>query len=181
MKRNGCFHPSVALAILILGFIGLMFSGAEVLRAELDPAAIQQDIQTFFDRLAMAFDKKDIAGIVQTAMPDASLQSLDGSSMTLEQWKTAAEEEFPTVQDLHSLFIVETAKVVGDQATVTYTETHRYELIKEPGQRCESLSRWRADLLKTPEGWRIKSFAQLDGQILRDGKPAEAGTLPKTL
>jgi ketosteroid isomerase-like protein len=166
----------LAKVFMVSLVLGVMFS-----QAWADDSTAREDIQALFNLAAASFDKKDVKGVTSTAVPDATLRYLDGTTISLEQWKANAQKEFAVMETMRSEFKVERAEVVGNSALATYTETQDYVLASEKGHQYRSVSRWSVTLPRTPQGWRAKHFMQLSEKITRDGKPFTPPTPPNKL
>jgi ketosteroid isomerase-like protein len=131
------------------------------------------------NQAADAFNKKDLEGVIQTALPEATMIRLDGTSLTISQWKELAQKDIAEMDTLRVEFKVESAEAEGQTAKATYTETDEYTLLKEKDHKYREVSRWTVSLVKTPQGWRCKHFEQLSRAGTRDGQPHSGLTGPK--
>jgi hypothetical protein len=158
---------SICLAFPIIGCI------FDVRADERDPKA---EIQALFDRLARAFDKKDIDGVNKTSLANATVKYADGTELTVAQWKEHAPKIWAHVKKVKSRIVVKEVKLNGDQADVTYTETHDSTVV-DPQDRKEHEIRyegqWRVTMKKTKDGWRLSRSVELERRISRDGKRIE--------
>ena len=139
-----------------------------------DTGVARDEIQTLFNSIGAAFDLKDVDAIVATATSAATLKFIDGVTMTVADWKEGARKDFATLAAMRSEFKVETVALSGDTARVLFTETHDYTVVNDADHKYSSISRWRAEVVKTPQGWRAKRFEQLTGAMTRDGRPVPA-------
>jgi len=135
--------------------------------------AIRKQVEALFKQVAAGFDTGDVERIVATATPDATLKYLDGETVTMADWKANWEKNRSNIRNMKSAFKVERAEARGDQAMTTYTETHDYVQTgpDQQSHQYRGISRFRATLVKTPEGWRFQRFVQLSRKQFRDGKP----------
>ncbi len=140
-----------------------------------DPGAAHDEIQLLFNGIGAAFDLKDVDAISATATPDATLKFLDGATLTVAEWKEGARKDFAALGAMRSEFKVDTVELRGDKARVLFTETHDYTLAADAKHTFSSVSRWRAEVVRTPQGWRAKRFEQLTGAMTRDGEPVPPG------
>lgn len=136
-----------------------------------DNGPARDEIQALFNGVGAAFDMKDVDAIAATATPDATLKFLDGVTMTVASWKEGARKDFATIAAMRSEFKVESVALCGDRAKVLFNETHDYTVTGDADHKYSSISQWRAEVVKTPQGWRARSFEQLTGTMTRDGKP----------
>jgi ketosteroid isomerase-like protein len=159
--------PSLLRALAPLALFALLLPGC----CSSDPGPARDEIQTLFNGVAAAFDMKDVDAIAAAATPDATLKFLDGATMSVAEWKEGARKDFATLAAMRSEFKVESVELRGDSARVVFTETHDYTVTLDPNHKYSSVSRWRAEVAKTPQGWRAKRFEQLTGAMARDGQP----------
>lgn len=142
-----------------------------------EEATDRAEIQALFDRVRAAFDQRNAAGVVATAVPEGTLRLLDGTILTPDQWQAMASQDFATMEKMKTVFTTESMEIKGDNAVVLYRETHDYVLIKEKDHKYQGTSRWRAILIRTTMGWRFKDLVLLSASTTRDGQPfvPEAG------
>ena len=133
--------------------------------------SVRDEIQSLFNGTAAAFDRRDVEGIAATAMPNAMMESVDGSSISINEWKMDSQKQFTDIAMMTSDFRVENAEANGNSANATYMETHDYTLISDPGHRYRSISRWTVTLTKTPQGWKVSGFKELSEEATKDGIP----------
>lgn len=154
---------------------GLLIAGMICASVFADQGSIREEVQVLFDKAGAAFDRKDADGVVEIATKDAALEYLDGTILSVDEWRAKAQGEFNDTIGMRSQFMVQTARSAGDTANATYTEIHNYNLLSDPGHRYRSTSRWNVVLIRTPEGWRGAHFEQLLEDVTRDGMPLPAG------
>ncbi len=153
------------IAVLLLFAIISSYSHAQ-------QGSIRKEIQEIFDNAGVAFDSKDAEAVVEaTALPGAILEYLDGTMMSIDEWRDRAANYFADIEVMQSMFLVERAEASEDTATAIYTETHNYIPRSDRPHRYRSMSRWSVTLTKTPEGWRATDFKELSEMTTRDGMP----------
>ncbi|MBF0530194.1 MAG: nuclear transport factor 2 family protein [Deltaproteobacteria bacterium] len=152
--------------VFILTLAGLLAAWTPVWADE----AFRREVQGFFDRVATAFDQKNLEGVTATAVPKATLKPLTGPEITVEEWVAAARKDMDNTKTIKSRFQVEQAAALGDGGWAAYTETHDFTLFSDPGHNYRMISRWRVILVRTAEGLRAKHFVQLTGAAYKDGQ-----------
>ena len=130
-------------------------------------AGTQADVETLLATIASAFDRRDLNGVVATAVPDAEMKYANGQKLVISEWQRITEQEFVDTATMKSTFKLETADLPS--GTVTYNEVHEWTLKSEPGRQYKSVSRWRAGLVETPTGLRFRNFEELAETVTRDG------------
>jgi len=173
MKKN-------LVGALILSLALGAFLSTHAWAGDAGEAAARKDVQSFFDTVAMMFDKKDVEGIVKTVMPGATFRYANGKDITIEEWKATANKEFPNLAKMRSNFKIEKVIVKGDSRIATYKETHDYVQAGEKKNKYRYVGRWSVTLAKTPQGWRAAHFVEFFEKTTRNGKPftPKAGSNP---
>ena len=144
--------------------------------AHADDTALHTQAQALLNRVAAAYDRKDVAGLVAMMAPGATITDLGGRTQTMAQWKANAEKSLRgnEAAAVKSSFRVQEAHPQGKEAVVTYTETHDFFRPSAQGQghADHSVARFRATLVRAPQGWRFQRFVQLPLTQAGAGKAA---------
>lgn len=156
------------LGVLALVLAALLLSGSAALAAKTQTKA---EIQAFLDQTAASFSKLDAAAVAETALPDSTITYLDGRRLTPVQWREWAIRELAGLERLNSRFKLLKLKAKGESVRIQYRETDVFTKKAEPGVEYGVVSTWRADMAKTPQGWRFKELTQTKVKPTRDGKP----------
>lgn len=161
---------SVFVIVALIGFV--------VTQGHAQTTSIRDEVQSLLNRAAVAFDKENVAGVTKIALPSAKLHYLDGTVLTVDQWTAGMVKNFGKMEKGNTEFKVIKAEATGSSGTATYTAKHEYILSADKMHQYLRTRRWKVDLTKTLEGWRITRFEQLSEEMTRDGKPykEEPGT-----
>jgi ketosteroid isomerase-like protein len=137
-----------------------------------DNAADKAEVQTIYDHIGKALQKKDIDGVTKFSLPEATVKYADGKELTLKEWKERAGKGWADIKQMKSQFQVQEAQREGDATVATYTETHNM-LVFDPKDGQEHKigyqAKWSVTLTKTADGWRLKRSVELERRVTRDG------------
>jgi len=139
--------------------------------ARADKPDTKAEIQTIYDHIGQAFEKKDIDGVTKFSLPDATVKYADGRELSLKEWKERARKGWTDIKQTKSRFKVEEAKPQGDAAVATYAEAHDMVVFDaKDGQehKVTYQGKWRVTLKQTPEGWRLSRSVELERRVTRD-------------
>ncbi|MBI5524218.1 MAG: nuclear transport factor 2 family protein [Desulfarculus sp.] len=153
-----------------------VFLAALLMMAMACPAAwakgnLKGEVQALLNQAAKALAQKDVEAAAALVTPDATLRYLNGSTMTIAQWKPMVAGELAKRQTMTARFQVNKAEAKRDRGVATYEEFYTYTLKAEPQHKYASKATWRVALRKTPQGWRFQEFQELSLAMTRDGKP----------
>ena len=135
-----------------------------------DNVSDRKEIQTLFYSAVTSLNHKDAEGAAKTAAPDALLKRVDGTTLTIDEWKASTAKEFEGMKSFWTKFRLEKIDITDDQAKATYTETDNFLTVRQKSQRYHVVSRWNAELQKMPQGWLFKELTQVSERTSRDGK-----------
>ena len=161
-------RPRYSMTIIAI-VISLLLAGPAL---AWDEARLKSQVQELLDQAAAGFAKKDAQAISATSVPQATIKYRDGRSMGMDQWREVVAKELADWQDVRSRFVVEKVWPKGkDQAGALYTERHEFGRTSDPGHQYVISARFRALLIKTPQGWRFQEFSDLGTRLTRDDRP----------
>ena len=144
-----------------------------------DNVSDRKEIQTLFYSAVTSLNHKDAEGAAKTAAPDALLKRVDGTTLTIDEWKASTAKEFEGMKSFWTKFRLEKIDITDDQAKATYTETDNFLTVRQKSQRYHVVSRWNAELQKMPQGWLFKEFIQISERTIRDGKLLSSRSITK--
>ncbi|MCB2185556.1 MAG: nuclear transport factor 2 family protein [Deltaproteobacteria bacterium] len=137
-----------------------------------DEAKLKGEVRDLLAQASEGFMKKDVAAVLATAGPGATVKYRDGRTLTMDQWAQGVRREMADWQEVSTKFTVEQVWPKGqDQAGAVYREEHSFTRQNDPGHKYAIVGRYRARLTKTPAGWRFSEFTDLGTRFLRDGQP----------
>lgn len=153
-----------------------VFLAATLMMAMASPPAmakgnLKDEVQGLLNQAAKALAQKDVEAAAATLTPDAKLRYLNGTTMTMAQWKPFVAGELAKRQTMSARFKVNKAEAKRDRGVATYEEFYTYTLKAEPRHEYTSKATWRVALKKTPQGWRFHEFQELSLSMTKDGKP----------
>lgn len=129
------------------------------------------EIQSLFNETSAAFNRKDSAGIIKIAAPDALINYLDGNIVSVDEWGKNITAQLQKIKNINSVFTINSIEAVGDFAVVDYSQSYDYSVVGQRKDDYYSVSRWKATLLRFPQGWRVKSFVELSEETTLNGTP----------
>jgi tetratricopeptide (TPR) repeat protein len=147
------------------------------LTTRVEEGDMKAEMQAFLDRIARAFDTKDIDAVTKTSLPTATVKFADGTELSVAQWKESARTSWVHVKERKSRFVVEDVKRQGAEAVVTYAEIHD-SVVSDPrdgrDHQIGYRGKWRATMKKTEGGWRVSRSVEIESTVTVDGKPTAA-------
>lgn len=156
--------------------VAVLHAGAPAVQAT--DEATRKNLQALLTSAGWGYDRKDLDEIKAIALPDATIRYLDGTTLSIEEWQRKADPSFDRTESRRAQYKLLEAEVEVPRANITYTVTYNYTLKGEPEHKYQSVSRWSAMLMKTPQGWRVKHYVQLSDETTRDGAPLPATVSP---
>ncbi len=130
-----------------------------------DEARIGREIQAEYDKLASAFGRQDVAGILASRTADFHVSGPDGSTQTAAQMAEYTSNWFelnkPPIE-VH--FTIESVELHGrDEAAVKVLQrASRYQDHEGKRVRVQHEVEQRETWRRTPQGWRIAMVDQID-------------------
>ncbi|MFA4982005.1 MAG: nuclear transport factor 2 family protein [Candidatus Omnitrophota bacterium] len=161
---------------IILSFFAVCILIGPVSAADdVQPTSIKDEVQSLFNTSGTAFDKEDVGGVVRAYLPAATLQYLDGTVLTADEWKANLKKNFNKIENEETRYDVTKAEAIDVNGAATVTAIHEYMLTG--GKHLYRTTRtWQVDLTKTLNGWRIVRLKQLSHKMTCDGAPCEEDT-----
>ena len=163
--------------LILMSMVCLLLAGSAQAR---DQTKLKAQVEELLAQAAAAFDKNDLAAVLATSVPDATIKYQDGRAMTMAQWGKVVAKDLADWKDAKTTFAVEQVWPKGkDGAGALYAERHEFFRLGDPGHKYVIKSRFKAFLRKTSQGWSFCQFIDLGTKLTRDGKPFKIQPAPQ--
>ena len=144
-------------------------------------ADAKADIAALYRRVSAALMAKDVKGVVACSTPDY-VAIENGTKMDLKQSQTMLEMEFQSMKSIKEFsYTPAKVEVKGTNATVL-SNVKMTATMGSPDGKTHKLAVTGTSkelLVKTPNGWLIKSMETLSSAASMDGKPMQTAAPPK--
>lgn len=170
----------IALVVALATFAG----SAAVARAD-----DKSEIRSLYAKARQAFMKRDVNGVIALGTADFSEKEKDGKVFTADQSKQMMEQQFAMIKSVKSCTMkADKITVKGKSATVVSSFSMLATMVDKMGQMgpkgnvhtMKDSGTSKDTLVKTPQGWKMKTRETLSESAALDGKPFNPGGPPPT-
>jgi ketosteroid isomerase-like protein len=159
----------------ILAAAGLFAFGATALPARADDAAVRKQLEAQYAKLATAFKKKNVNGVMAIGTSDFSMKEPNGTVSDAKASAEGIKQMFAGVKSFNKVEMkIQKLTVKGNQAVATSTYLYDSQTPAPPKgkshrmvQKGLSKDTW----VKAGNTWKVRVVEMLNGEMSMDGKP----------